>query len=72
MGGTVANMTTEELKEMLKELIAVKLTELLGDPDAGLELREDLRQRLEHQRSAVERGDRGESFDDVAHRLGLA
>lgn len=65
-------MTTEELKELLKELIEVKLTELLGDPDAGLELRDDLRQRLTHQRSAVEYGERGESFDDVARRLGLA
>src|SRR3954466_14659811 len=72
MSKTVAEMTTEELKEMLGELIEAKLTEALGDPDEGLELRENLRERLETQRSAVARGERGESFDDVARRLGLA
>jgi hypothetical protein len=72
MSKTVAEMTTEELKEMLGELIEAKLTEALGDPDEGLELRETLRERLETQRSAVARGERGESFDDVARRLGLA
>ncbi len=72
MAKTVADMTTEELKEMLGELIEAKLTEVLGDPDQGLELRETVRQRLELQQSAVARGERGESFDDVARRLGLA
>ncbi len=72
MHKTVAEMTPEELKEMLGELIEAKLTEVLGDPDQGLELRETVRERLELQRSAVERGERGESFDDVARRLGLA
>jgi len=72
MSKTVAEMTTEELKEMLGELIEAKLTEVLSDPDEGLELQEALRQRLDVQRSAVRRGERGESFDDVARRLGLS
>jgi hypothetical protein len=72
MSKTVAEMTTEELKEMLGELIEAKLTEALGDPDEGLELREALRERLGAQKSAVSRGERGESFDAVARRLGLA
>jgi hypothetical protein len=72
MAKTVADMTTEELKEMLGELIEAKLTEVLGDPDQGLELQETVRERLELQQSAVARGERGESFDDVARRLGLA
>lgn len=71
MDKTVAEMTTGELKEMLGELIESKLTEILGDPDEGLELRDALRQRLDVQRIAVARGERGESFDDVARRLGL-
>jgi hypothetical protein len=72
MAKTVADMTTEELKEMLGELIEAKLTEVLGDPDQGFELRETVRERLELQQSAVAQGERGESFDDVARRLGLA
>ena len=72
MHRTVAEMTPEELKEMLGELIEAKLTEVLGDPDAGLDLRETVRERLESQRSSVASGERGESFDEVARRLGLA
>ena len=49
-----------------------KLTEVLGDSDEGLELRDELRKRLELQQSAVHRGERGESFEDVAERLGLS
>lgn len=65
-------MTIEELEEMLVELIEVKLTGLFGDPDVGIELQEGLSRRLEQQRAAVQRGEHGESFDDVARRLGLA
>jgi len=72
MSKTVAEMTTDELKEMLGELIEAKLTEVLGDPDEGFEVQEALRHRLALQRSAVQRGERGESFDDVAERLGLS
>jgi hypothetical protein len=71
MHKTVAEMTPEELKEMLGELIEDKLTEVLGDPDQGLALKESFRERLELQWSEIERGERGESFDDVARRLGL-
>ena len=71
MHKTVAEMTPEELKEMLGELIEDKLTEVLGDPDRGLALQETVRERLELQKSEIERGERGESFDDVARRLGL-
>ncbi len=71
MSKTVAEMSTEELKAMLDELIETKLTEMLGDPDRGLELRQDLRERLERQRDAVAQGERGEAFEAVAARLRL-
>lgn len=54
------------------ELIEAKLTEALENPDEGLELQETLRERLDAQQSSVVRGERGESLDDVARRLGLA
>jgi hypothetical protein len=71
MHKTVAEMTPEELKEMLGELIEAKLTEFLGDPDEPTSLRESLRERLQLQRSAVERGERGEALDDVTRQFGL-
>ena len=68
----VSDMTGEELREMIGELIEQKLVELFGDPDDGLALRKTLHDRLLRQQEAVVRGERGESLDDVAQRLGLA
>jgi hypothetical protein len=69
---TVAQMTTDELKQIMGELIEQKLIEPLGDPDEGLPIRKALRDRLLHQKKAVARGERGEPFEDVVQRLGLA
>lgn len=71
MGRNVAEMTTEELRELVGEFVEAKLREILGDPDESLELREEFRAFLERQRSAVEGGERGEAFDAVVARLGL-
>jgi len=64
-------MTKEQLREMIGETIEEKLIELLGDPDEGLAIRSSVRARLLRQRRKVARGERGESLDDVARKLGL-
>jgi hypothetical protein len=64
-------MTREELQEMLEATIEQKLLEMLGDPDEGLELRDDVRERLLSQRRAVAEGERGQSLEDVVQQLEL-
>jgi len=68
---TVAEMTKEELREIIEITIEQKLLELLGDPDEGLPIREAVRERLLRQKQAVASGERGEPFEDVVRRLGL-
>ena len=68
---TVAEMTREELKELIGSLIEEKLTELIGDPDEGLPMRKELLDRLARQKKAVAQGERGVPMDDVLQRLGL-
>lgn len=68
---TVAEMTQEELREMIETTVEEKLLELLVDPDEGLVLQETIRERLLQQKQAVVDGERGEAFDDVIRRLGL-
>jgi hypothetical protein len=69
---TVAQMTQSEFKEMLEAIIeAVKLLEILGDPDEGLEIRQAVQDRLIRQKQAVAEGENGQPFEDVARRLGL-
>ena len=67
----LSDITIEELKGLIYEAVEEKLKEILGDPDEGLELREDIEERLRRSLEAVERGEGGMSFQEVASRLGL-
>ena len=69
---TVGDMTKEELRAMLGELIDQKFAELLEDPDASLVLRKPVRDKLERQQRATAKGERGRSVEDVKNRLGVA
>jgi hypothetical protein len=55
-------MTQEEFKEML---------EILGDPDEGLEIRSEVRERLLRQGQEVAGGQKGRLFEDVVQEPGL-
>jgi len=66
----VAQMTKDELREMIEDIVEQKLTELLGNPDEGLPIRKSVRERLLRQRRAVAMGERGEPFEDVIELLG--
>ena len=68
---SVAQMSRDELREMIEVTLEQKLLELLGDPDEGLEIRGSVRERLLRQQKAVATGERGEPFEDVVRRLGL-
>ncbi len=72
MAKTVAEMSGKELRELVGAAVEQKIVELLGDPDAGLELRENVCQRLLRQRQAVAKGERGQSLETVIRRLKLA
>ena len=71
MATTVAQMTKDELREMIETSIEQKLLELLGDPDEGLPIRKSARDRLLRQKQVVSAGERGEPIEDVMRRLGL-
>jgi len=71
MAHKVAQMTKDELSEMISAIVEKKLLELIGDPDEGLSIRKSLHDRLLRQKKAVARGERGERFEDVVRRLGL-
>jgi len=71
MATKVAQMTKDELRQMIEATIEQKLVELLGDPDEGFSLRKPVRDRLLRQKQGVAAGERGEPFKDVVQRLGL-
>ena len=71
MASKVAQMTKNELQEMIETTVEQKLLELLGDPDEELHLKKVVRDRLLRQRQAVAAGERGRPLKDVVRRLGL-
>lgn len=46
----VRELTFEQLKFLIDEAVQDKLDEILGDPDEGLEVREEIIQKLKAQR----------------------
>jgi hypothetical protein len=71
MSVMVAQMSKDELKEMIAMTVEQKFYELLGDPDEGLEIKKSVRERLLRQKKAVLAGERGELLEDVVRRIGL-
>jgi hypothetical protein len=51
----VADLTIEELRRIIKEILDEKFRELLFDPDEGLELKEEIEQRLRASLLSTER-----------------
>ena len=71
MGTTITQMTKEELKELIESIVEQKMLELIGDPDEGVSMREDLLKRLKRQKDLVARGKRGKPLESVMKELGL-
>ncbi len=71
MSDTVADMTKDELRRMIGELIEEKLVEIVGDPYGGWVIRDAIKSRLQQQMKDVAAGDRGEPLENVVRRLGL-
>ncbi|NBD35528.1 MAG: hypothetical protein GVY30_05970 [Chloroflexi bacterium] len=70
---TVAQMTQAEFKRMLEDVVEAtveqKLIEMFGDPDEGLVVRDEVRERLLRQRQQVGLGERGRPLDGVIQEL---
>jgi len=75
MSGTVAQMSSDELRKMIesivKNVIRQELKLLFDDPDSGLELRDEISEQLKYQTELVANGERGRSLDDVIRELEL-
>ncbi len=63
----VADLTIDELKKLIREAIDDQFKEMLFDPDNGLELKEEMEQRLRASLASKERI----PLEKVKERLGL-
>lgn len=67
----VKDLSVEQLKSLVQEAVEEKLEEMLGDPDIGLELREEVKEKLRISLNAVQGGEKGIAIDRVASEAGL-
>ncbi len=68
----VADLTTDELREIIREVVMETMNDLVKDPDEGLELREDFALKLEASIKAVEAGEPTISAEEADRLLGLS
>ena len=71
MPDTLVQMSKEELARIVSNAVEEKLVELFGDPDEGLQMKENLRKRLRRQKKSVAKGERGTELTSVRKHLGL-
>ena len=71
MNTKVSQITVEELREMIGEVVEEKLRSIFLEREDDLELKDELVERLERQMAQVDAGERGETFEDVVSKLGL-
>ena len=67
----VADLTVDEFRALVQEIVVHTLSEMLGDPDAGAELREDFAEELRSALVAEEDDSETVPAHKVAKRLGL-
>ena len=66
----VGDMTLGEFRTMMNALIDARFAKWV-DPDAGLELRPEVVERIQRQRAEFAAGERGKSLDEIASKYGL-
>lgn len=67
----VADLTVNEFREIVRAIVLQTILELLGDPDAGLEVREEFAETLRQSIAAVQAGGKTIPAEEVAAKLGL-
>jgi len=67
---TIADLTVDDLRKLIRETVIQTFFELLGDPDEGLELRDEFKLELQRALATDETG-KTIPAQDVAARLGL-
>jgi len=67
----VKELSIDELRALIEEIVEEKLKEMVEDADWGLELKAEVRKRLKRSLEASKKGERGVPAEEVARRFGV-
>jgi hypothetical protein len=68
----VKDLTTDELKNLIRETVVEALGDLLPDPDEGMTVNEEFNQELLEIQQRRKTGSRGISAEEAMKKLGLS
>ncbi|MBC7258083.1 MAG: hypothetical protein H5T65_02435 [Chloroflexi bacterium] len=68
----ISDLSVDEFKKLIRDTVAEALMEMLGDPDEGLELREDMKVALQRSLADVEAGGKTIPAQETAASLGVS
>jgi hypothetical protein len=68
----ISNLTVQDLKTLIEEIIEQKFSQFSYDPDANLEFRPEIEQYLQRSLQETSSGIRGVDTSEVSKRLGLS
>ncbi len=67
----VADLTIDEFKKLVREVVLQTLSDMLNDPDEGLALREDFAEEIQRSLADLEAGSKTRPAREAAERLGI-
>jgi hypothetical protein len=70
-GPKISDLTVDEFRSLVKDIVRETLNEMLGDPDEGLELQDGLEDALRRSIKAVNEGAQTYDASDAAKKLGV-
>ena len=68
---TIADLTVDEFRKLIREVVIQTLSEMIGDPDKGLELNDDFKSELRISLVGIEEGIKTIPAQKVATDLGM-
>ena len=68
---SVSDLTVDELRKLIREVVSQTILEIFVDPDQGLELRDGIKKRLNSSLETIRKGGKTISAEQVAENLGL-
>ena len=67
----VSDLTIDEFRALIREIVQQTLVEMMSDPDDGLELQEGIEKSLRQSIKAIRDGGTTYEAEDAAKKLGL-
>jgi hypothetical protein len=71
LGNKISDLTVDEFRNLVRDIVRETINEMLTDPDEGLALQDGLEEALRHSIKAVNEGEPTYDAGEVAKKLGI-